>query len=179
MGLFCFIILSVIMLIMTKKPNPIYVILDNIRSLYNVGAIFRTSDAANIAKIYICGMTGSPDSQLQIQRINKTALGAEQTVPWQYYRNPVRIINKLKKEGVKIYALENTLHATRYTNWDYQFPCALVLGHEVRGVSQKVLKLADKVISIPMYGQKESLNVEAAYAVAVYEILKQCKRTVL
>lgn len=160
---------------MNKIHNPIYVVLDNIRSLYNVGAIFRTSDAANIEKLFLCGMTGCPDSMLQIKRINKTALGAAKTVSWKYYKDSVRIINKLKKDGIKIYILENTLHATRYTDCDYQFPCALVLGHEVRGVSEKVLKLADKIIAIPMYGQKESLNVEAAYAVAVYELLKYLK----
>lgn len=157
--------------------NPIYVICDNVRSLYNVGAIFRTSDAANIAKIYLCGITGYPKENdptwFQTKRIEKTALGANKTVPWKYIENCKLIIENLKKQGIKIYVLESTPNATSYTSVKYQFPCALVLGHEVKGVSDEIIKLADQVIKIPMHGIKTSLNVEVAYAVAIYEILRQ------
>jgi tRNA G18 (ribose-2'-O)-methylase SpoU len=161
------------------KYNPIYVICDNIRSLYNVGAIFRTSDAANIEKLYLCGITGYPKEKdptwTQTAKIAKTALDAHKTVPWEYIKNAKRKVENLKQKGIKIYVLENTLNATCYTDCDYQFPCALVLGHETKGVSEDIIKLADEVIEIPMHGTKTSLNVEAAYAIAVYEILKQKK----
>jgi tRNA G18 (ribose-2'-O)-methylase SpoU len=159
--------------------NPIYVILDNVRSLYNVGAIFRTSDAANIKKIYLGGITGYPKDDpnwFETKKIEKTALGANKTVPWQHVKNIKSKVESLKSKGVKIYVLENTSTSTPYTSTPYTFPCALVLGHEVKGVSQEIIDLADEVISIPMYGKKTSLNVEAAYAIAVYEILRQKNR---
>ena len=154
--------------------HPIYIICNNIRSLYNVGAIFRTSDAANIKKLYLCGITGFPKDDpnwFQTKRIEKTALGATKTVQWEYHRSAKRIVCSLKRKGIKIYVLENTLHAMRYTDCDYSFPCALVLGHETKGVDNKLIKMADEVIKIPMYGTKTSLNVEVAYAIAVYNIL--------
>ncbi len=159
--------------------HPIYVICDNVRSLYNVGAIFRSSDAANIKKLYLCGITGCPKDDLnwfQTKRIEKTALGSTQTVVWEYIKNTVDIIKKLKSKGIKIYALENLPNAKLYNSTHYDFPCALVLGHEAKGVSQEVLDLVDEVIQIPMYGAKNSLNVEAAYAIAVYEVLKQIEK---
>lgn len=159
------------------NKNPIYVICDNVRSLYNVGAIFRTSDATNIAKIYLCGITGYPKENeptwFQTKRIEKTALGANKTVPWQHIENCQLIVKKLKTKGVKIYVLENLPGSTPHTSTTYTFPCALVLGHEVNGVQDEIIKLADKVINIPMHGTKTSLNVEVAYAVAIYEILRQ------
>lgn len=159
--------------------HPIYVICDNIRSLYNVGAIFRTSDAANIKKLYLCGITGYPKDDpnwFQTKRIEKTALGATHTVPWKYEKDTVKLVTKLKSKGVKIYALENLPDAKLYNATKYNFPCALVLGHEAKGISKEVLSLVDEIIQIPMYGAKNSLNVEAAYAIAVYEILKQIKK---
>jgi len=159
-----------------NKNNPIYVICDNIRSLYNVGAIFRTSDAANIKKLYLCGITGYPKENdpnwFQTARIEKTALGANKTVPWSYRKNAITLIKSLKKKGVKIYVLENMLHAICYMDCDYNFPCALVLGHETRGVNTNIINLADKIIKIPMHGAKSSLNVEAAYAIAIYNMIK-------
>lgn len=155
-----------------KTKKQIYVVCDNIRSLYNVGSIFRTSDGAGVDKIFLTGMTGCPNSSLQIARISKTALGAEKTIPWKYYKNPEYIIKKLKSSGVKIYALENTSNARLFNKVRYSFPCALIIGHEIRGVKSSVLKLADKVIEIPMLGHKKSLNVATAYGIAIYEIIK-------
>lgn len=158
--------------------NPIYVICDNVRSLYNVGAIFRTSDAVNIEKLYLCGITGYPKddpSWFQTKRIEKTALGTTKTVSWKHVDSCKLIVEKLKKQHVKIYVLENLPHAKTYHSTSYDFPCALVLGHERNGVSNEIIELADEIIKIPMHGTKTSLNVEVAYAVAVYEILKQMK----
>lgn len=154
------------------RKKTVYVICDNIRSLYNVGSIFRTSDGAGVNKIFLTGMTGCPDSEIQIDRIYKTALGAEKTIPWQYYKKPEYIIKKLKSQGVKIYVLENTKSATPFTSTPYTYPMALVLGHEVLGIKKSVLKLADKVIQIPMHGTKESLNVASAFAIAIYQIIR-------
>lgn len=140
-----------------------------------MGAIFRTSDAANIEKIYLCGITGYPKDDpnwFPTKRIEKTALGATKTVPWEYAKNTKSIVEKLKSEGVKIYVLENMLHATCYMDCDYSFPCALILGHETKGVNDEIIKLADEVIKIPMYGTKTSLNVEVVYAISVYKILE-------
>lgn len=161
--------------------HPVYVICNNIRSLYNVGAIFRTSDAANIEKICLCGITGYPKENdptwFQTAKIEKTALGANKTVLWKYYQTTEEAITELKKTGIKIYALENTDTAADYKNFNYQFPCALVLGHEVNGISQNILDLTDGVIKLPMYGTKTSLNVEAAYAIAIYEMIDHYKKT--
>lgn len=159
------------------SKTPVYIICDNIRSLYNVGAIFRTSDAVNIKKIYLCGITGYPKEDdpkwFQTLRIEKTALGANKTVKWEYVNNTIDIISKLKSKGVSIYSLENTKNAKTYNKVKYKFPCALVLGHEVNGVNDKIINASHEVIKIPMLGKKTSLNVEAAYAISIYEILNQ------
>jgi len=159
-----------------KSKFPITIICNNIRSLYNVGAIFRTSDAANISKIYLTGITGYPKENdpnwFQTAKIEKTALGANKTVCWQYRKNATLLIKSLKRKGIKIYVLENKQRATSYQECHYKFPCALVLGHEVNGVDEEIIALADKIVKIPMYGTKTSLNVEAAYAIAIYEIIK-------
>jgi len=163
---------------MTKRKFPIYVICDNIRSLYNVGAIFRTSDATNISKIYLCEMTGYPKNDPnwhQTKKIEKTALGSTSTVKWKYIKNSLRLINRLKFKGIKIYALEIDNRAINYNEIKYDFPCAFVLGHEINGINPKILNIADKIIKIPMRGLKTSLNVEAAFAVSIYEILKYAK----
>jgi len=153
---------------------PIITICDNIRSLYNVGAIFRTSDATNIEKLYLCGMTGYPKNDpnwFQTKRIEKTALGATKSVKWQHLKNSYLLVKKLKQSGYKIYALEVDNRAKKYNQVNYQFPCALVLGHETEGVNPKILDIADEIIQIPMFGSKTSLNVEAAYSVAIYKIV--------
>lgn len=167
---------------MKKRTNKkVYIVCDNIRSLYNVGSIFRTSDGAGIvSKIYLTGMTGYPKqgdiTHHQTIRIAKTSLGAEKNISWQYKKDPLKIIKELKKEGVYIYSLENNNAIKKpklYSKTKYMFPLALVIGHELRGVSPEIIKLSDEMIYIPMNGIKESLNVASAYAIAIYEILKQ------
>jgi len=146
-----------------------YVICDNIRSLENIGSIFRTSDALGVSKIYLCGISGKPPHH----KISKTALGAEETIPFEHYRQVGRLIVKLKKEKVQIVALEQDEKAVDYRKFKPKFPLALIVGNEVDGISQKVLKKCDKIIQLPMSGQKESLNVSVAFGVAGYYIINK------
>jgi len=142
-----------------------YVICDNIRSLENIGSIFRTSDALNIKKIFLCGICGKPPHH----RISKTALGAENWVEWEYCASVWKLVERLKKEKVSIIALEQD--GTDLSKFKPKFPLALVIGNEIKGVSQSVLKRSDKIVSIPMKGKKESLNVAVAFGIAAYNIL--------
>ena len=180
---------------MSSKWQEIYLILHNIRSAYNVGSIFRTADAAGVTKIYVCGYSPTPlehfrkgnvrandfEKQNRFSRYNnkvsKTALGAEKFVPWEYHRQTWQLMKKLKKEGVQIVALEQTKKSVDYRQFKPKFPMALVVGNEVRGLSKDILKYADKITAIPMYGRKESLNVAVAAGVAVYKIKESmCSR---
>ncbi|MDO8495157.1 MAG: TrmH family RNA methyltransferase [bacterium] len=156
----------------------LFIILHNIRSAYNVGSIFRTADAAGVEKIYLGGYT--PDPSQEEAKIAKTALGAEKTVPWERCQQTWRLLDKLKNpsfakastgEGrVQIVALEQSPQAIDYREFKPTFPMALVLGNEVGGLSKEILKYADKIIAIPMYGQKESLNVSVAFGIAAFKI---------
>ncbi len=150
----------------------IVVILHNIRSRENVGSIFRTADGAGVSKIYLCGITPTPPHE----KISKTALGAETFVPWEYYKQTWRLLKKLKAQGVKIIALEQTNDAqnifAKGAFVNTKAPFALVLGNEVRGLSPQILKYCDKKISIPMYGKKESLNVAVAAGIALYQLIE-------
>jgi len=145
-----------------------YVVCDNIRSLENIGSIFRTADALAVGKIFLCGISGYPPND----KISKSALGAEKTIPFEHHWQTWRLIDKLKKEGVKIIALEKTENAVLYSDFRPEFPLALVVGNEIKGVSESILKKADKIIYLPMRGSKESLNVSVAFGVAGYEINK-------
>ena len=158
---------------MMKKE--FYVICDNIRSLENIGSIFRTSDALGVDKIYLCGICGTPPND----KIAKTALGAEKTIPFEYYKQTGRLIDKLKRDKIEIVALEQDLPARRagkksidYTKYKPNFPVALLVGNEVKGVSKSILAKCDKIIELPMRGKKESLNVSVSFGVAGYEIIK-------
>ena len=145
-----------------------YVICDNIRSLENIGSIFRTADALGVAKIFLCGISGKPPHH----KISKTALGAEKTIPFEYYRQTGRLIDKLKEQGIRIVALEQNKKAVLYTKLKPKFPLALILGNEVKGISKKILQKSEKIIFLPMSGRKESLNVSVAFGAAGYEINK-------
>ena len=146
-----------------------YVICDNIRSLENIGSIFRTSDALGVSKIFLCGISGKPPNH----KISKTALGAEKTVPFEYYRQIGRLVDKLKKEKVQVVALEQDKKAILYTKLKPKFPLALIVGNEVKGVSKKILKKCDKIIFLPMHGKKESLNVSVSFGITGYNIIKK------
>jgi tRNA G18 (ribose-2'-O)-methylase SpoU len=148
---------------------PVYVILNSIRSSYNVGSIFRTSDGAMIKKLFLCGYTPHPPKK----EILKTALGSTESVDWEFVEDAKEVITKLKSEGVKICALEQTdksrLH---YTIESKEFPIALVVGNEVSGVSQELIEMCDFSIEIPQYGIKQSLNVAVAYGISIFELRK-------
>jgi tRNA G18 (ribose-2'-O)-methylase SpoU len=153
----------------TVKKLPVYVLLDNIRSNYNVGSIFRTSDGVMIEKMYLCGYTPHPPKK----EILKTALGSTESVNWEYVKDPKEVVEKLKREGIKICALELTSKSIPYYNIDGEsFPLCLLVGNEITGVSQNLLDLCDFSIEIPQHGIKQSLNVAVAYGVAIFELRK-------
>jgi len=161
---------------MKKK---LYVIAHNIRSAYNVGAIFRTSDGAGVEKIYLTGYTPAPFNpkkdrfMAQSHRmLEKTALNAEKNVSWDKAKKIGTVIRNLKENGFQIVALEKYEGAVNFKKFKPNFPVALILGNEVRGIDRKILDKCDSVISIPMRGKKESLNVAVAGSLAIYEILK-------
>lgn len=165
-----------------KKPDkvsspakPLFLIAHNIRSLHNVGSVFRTADAFGVAKLYLTGYTGTPPDP----KLAKVALGAERFVPWERHRSAVRLIKTLKRSGVRIVALENNIKYPVQSLADYrpQFPLALLLGEETKGNTKKLLELADDVVEIPMTGQKESLNVSVATGIALYALRYPGKRS--
>ena len=149
--------------------NPMYCLLENVRSLYNVGSIFRTSDAVMLKKLYLTGYTGSPPRR----EIEKTALGATDTVQWVYAKNPVPIITEMQKEKIAVVALEHTSASKIYYDFKFNFPFCLLLGNEVDGLSEELIATADAAIEIPMYGLKQSLNVSVAYGIIMYYALGQ------
>ena len=145
------------------------VLLDNIRSAWNVGSIFRSADGFGFAHAYLCGITPTPD----IEAVTKTSLGAEDSVPWSYHRDAVKLVNGLKKEGWKIWALEECDGATSITRVAIpksNKPIVLVAGSEVTGVDPELLKLADKIFYIPMRGEKKSFNVAMAFSIAAFAL---------
>jgi len=156
--------------------NPsIVAVLQNIRSLHNVGSIFRTADAAGVLKIYLCGITPTPIDRFGSYRkeIAKVALCGERYVPWEYGRSILPVIRRLRKEGYLICAVEQSRKSIPYYRLrDGKLPLkiALVLGSEVRGLSPRVLRAADRILEIPMAGEKESLNVAVAFGIVVFGI---------
>lgn len=153
--------------------RPLSVILDNIRSAHNVGAIFRTAEGLGIDQLYLCGITPTPT---HASRIAKTALGAEQTVPWSYHPNAVNLVKKLRSEkGIHLVALEWDASALPVTQAIHQLPpdapVGLIVGHERAGVDPEVVRLADLVVYLPMVGSKESYNVSVAFGMAAAWLL--------
>lgn len=146
------------------------VICDSLRSLHNVGSVFRTGDGVEVSRIYLCGITGMPDTEKHERQISKVALGAQNYIPWEYVKQSWRIVDKLKKEGYQIVSLEQTKNSIVYTKFKPKFPIALVIGNERKGVKKSVLNRSDKVIEIPMTGVKKSLNVSVAFGIAAYWI---------
>ena len=150
------------------NQREFWVVCDNIRSLENIGSIFRTADAIGVTKILLCGISGRPPHQ----KISKTALGAEKTIPWEYHKQTWRLVEKLKKEKMFVVALEQDKKAVEYTKVKSKFPLVLIVGNEVKGVSKKVLSQADQIAYLPMKGKKESLNVAVAFGVMGYQVAK-------
>jgi len=150
------------------KRNPIYFVLDEILDTFNVGSLFRLADAVAGEKIYLCGNMETPPSS----RIHKAAVGTENWVPWEKVDSTLKLILKLKAAGVFIVAVEQNKRAISYKVLKPNFPVALVLGHETKGVEKKVLKEADVIVELPMYGVNKSFNVWGSASVVAYKILE-------
>jgi tRNA G18 (ribose-2'-O)-methylase SpoU len=154
-----------------------------VRSLLNVGAIFRIADAARVERLYLCGITGYPPidndprppwvAERAGRVIAKTALHTVSAVPWEHQPSATAVVESLKRQGVQVVALERSERSVPYLRIDYRYPVGLVLGHERGGVGTSILDLADAVAEIPMWGEGQSLNVATAFGICVYEILRR------
>lgn len=155
------------------KKTPLIVVLDNIRSLNNIGSVFRTSDAFLIEKIYLCGITATPPHK----DIHKTALGSTETVAWEYAENTIDLIEKLKSENVIVASIEQAENATMLNDFQPQpnQTYALVFGNEVKGVSQKVVSASNLILEIPQFGTKHSLNISVSCGVVVWDVFAKMK----
>ncbi len=152
----------------TAEKTPIIIVLDNIRSLNNIGSVFRTSDAFLVEKIYLCGITATPPHK----DIHKTALGSTDTVAWEHVENTIDLVEKLKSENVTICSIEQAENATMLNDFNVENnkKYALVFGNEVKGVAQNVINNSDAVIEIPQYGTKHSLNISVSCGVVVWDL---------
>ena len=153
-------------------PIPVSVLLENVRSLYNVGSFFRTMDAAGCERLYLCGISGRPPKRA----ITKTALGSEETVPWVPVTDAASLIDNLRARGHEIAAVETSVQAVDLFDWQPVFPVCLLFGHEVEGLSPDLLARCDTHVRIPMLGRKHSLNVATAGGVVIYELLRKYRR---
>ncbi len=155
------------------EKSRLVVVLDNVRSMSNVGSIFRTCDAFAIEKLYLCGITAQPPHK----EITKTALGATESVDWEHHQDVVELVHYLKKEQYKVYLVEQTDHSIFLNQYKYNSneKVAIVLGNEVFGVDDRLLPICDGVIEIPQFGTKHSLNVTIAGGIVIWEIIKQMK----
>lgn len=148
---------------------PAAVLLDNVRSMYNVGAFFRAADGVGLEKLWLCGITAHPPKKA----ISKTALGAEETVAWEHDWDGVHVAEGLRHRGFEIAAIETSPDAVDLFEWQPRFPVCVAFGHEVDGLRPELLKIADANVRIPMLGQKKSLNVATAGGVVLYELLRK------
>lgn len=157
----------------SAKKTPLVIILDDIRSLNNIGSVFRTSDAFLVEKIFLCGITATPPHN----DIRKTALGSTETVDWEYVEHTIELVEKLKTEGVKIISIEQAERATMLSDFqpEKNQKYALIFGNEVKGVAQNVVNASDIVIEIPQYGTKHSLNISVSCGVVVWDLFTKIK----
>lgn len=153
------------------EKTPLIIILDDIRSLHNIGSVFRTADAFLIEKIYLCGITATPPNK----EIHKTALGATETVSWEYAKDILEVIDTLQKENVAVLAIEqveNSISLQEFTPKSDQ-KYALVFGNEVKGVSQEAIKKCEGTIEIPQLGTKHSLNISVSAGIVVWDLFQK------
>ncbi len=157
----------------TTTKTPIIVVLDNIRSLNNIGSVFRTSDAFLVEKIYLCGITAQPPHK----DIQKTALGSTDSVNWEYRKDTLKLVEDLKKEGICIAAIEQAEDAVMLNEYSPEpnKRIALVFGNEVKGVSQEVVNASDTVIEIPQFGTKHSLNIAVSAGILIWDLFNKLK----
>lgn len=155
----------------TAEKTPVILILDNIRSLNNIGSVFRTADAFRIQKIYLCGITARPPHR----DIQKTALGATESVPWEYIKNTLDIVEKLRQQKVEVISVEQTEKSIFLNNFTInpKKTYALIFGNEVKGVSQEVVSASDSVIEIPQFGTKHSLNIAVSTGIVCWDFFSQ------
>jgi 23S rRNA (guanosine2251-2'-O)-methyltransferase len=154
----------------TIEKLPVSIVLDNVRSLHNVGSAFRTADAFRMEKIYLTGITGQPPHR----EIEKTALGATESVEWEYNEKPESIVQLLKTQGYKIIAVEQTTESKPLQDFDFRSDekLCLVFGNEIHGVSDAVIELCDAAIEIPQAGTKHSLNISVCVGIVLWEVFK-------
>lgn len=157
-----------------SKKTPLIVVLDNIRSLNNIGSVFRTCDAFLIEKIYLCGITAKPPHK----DIHKTALGSTDSVAWEYIEDTLELIEKLKANNIKIISIEQVESATMLQDFipKNNITYAIVFGNEVKGVAQDVVSTSDIVIEIPQYGTKHSLNISVSAGVVIWDLFSKMKK---
>jgi 23S rRNA (guanosine2251-2'-O)-methyltransferase len=155
------------------EKTPIILILDDIRSLHNIGSVFRTCDAFLIEKIYLCGITATPPNK----EIHKTALGATDTVDWAYEEDVLHVIDSLKAENTRVYAIEQTENSIMLNQFEpiKNQKIALIFGNEVKGVSQKAIDLSEGVIEIPQLGSKHSLNIAVSAGIVVWDLFQKMR----
>lgn len=153
------------------EKTPLIIVLDDIRSLHNIGSVFRTADAFLIEKIYLCGITATPPNK----EIHKTALGATETVAWEYAKDVAEVIENLKKENVSVFAIEQVEHSVLLQDFmpEKETKYALVFGNEVKGVSQQAIDLCEGTIEIPQLGTKHSLNISVSAGIVVWDLFRK------
>lgn len=155
------------------KRNPIYLVLDRIIDTYNIGSLFRLADATAIKKMYLCGEMEYPPSS----RIHKAAVGTEEWVPWKKEDSTLELVLELKAKGIQIIVVEQDPKAINYKllSTKLKFPCAIVVGNETTGIDKKILKQADIIVELPMFGVNKSFNVWGSAAVVTYKIIEELK----
>lgn len=161
------------------EKMPLIVVLDNVRSLYNVGSVFRTADAFRVQAIYLCGVTGCPPNA----EIHKTALGGEDSVDWKYFKDTEDAVRELHDKGYYVWSVEQVEGSTKlgypssclYPSGEGAKPCAVILGNEVKGVQQSVVDMSDGCLEIPQFGTKHSLNVSITAGIVIWEFAKNYK----
>lgn len=154
---------------MAENKLQLFVLLENLRSAYNVGSIFRTCDSAAVDRLFLSGYTPYPPDP----KLNKTALGSLTSVAWEQHPHPLGFASRLKKQGIRLIVMENDTRAPSVFSAAFIQDSCLVFGNEVQGVSRPMLKLADEVLRIPQFGKKESLNVAVAAGIAIYEFRRK------
>ena len=153
----------------TVRQLPVTILLDNVRSMYNVGSFFRTADGAGLERLLLSGITARPPKS----GIKKTALGAEESVPWEGVNHPLETVQRLRQQGYEIAAIETSLRAVDIFDWQPRFPVCILFGHEVDGLPSELLEACDAHVRIPMLRRKHSLNVATAGGIVIYELLRK------